>query len=443
VRPLALLLVELAAAVLCATALWVVARRPGALAPPARRMLVPALALAALGGLQLVPLPERVLDWLVRPTGEARAAAAAVLGHPAPGPGPASLSPADTLDALLRLLAWIGIGVAAAVALRAPRRRRAALVLFAACGAFQALYGSAEYVSGHQHIFGYAKKHYTDSATGTFINRNHFATYLALCLPFALELLLRPPDASTSARPAPRARGWRGLLLGLHDPSGALRAFGALSALAMWAGVFFSYSRGGLVAALAGAALLPAFLNRGRPGLKTAGAILLAPLALVALWQDARAPGERFLGDAEGIETLNSRVPVWRAALGLVRDYPLAGSGYGTFEAAFANRRPAGVSNRWDHAHNDWLQTLIEGGAPAALAALWLTALCLGPRRRRAVSGPPAPGLAAARAGLAAVGVHALVDFPLRIPAIAVAVALAVGLVAAGKETEAPAWRPA
>ena len=56
--------------------------------------------------------------------------------------------------------------------------------------AIQALYGATEYLSHHQHIFGYSKKHYLDSATGTFINRNHFAAYLAMGLPFALGPLI-------------------------------------------------------------------------------------------------------------------------------------------------------------------------------------------------------------------------------------------------------------
>jgi O-antigen ligase len=431
VQPLAVLILELTAAALCGVASWGVVERPGLLTPPARRMLWPCLGLLAVGLLQLVPLPAAWIAWLAPATATAREATGALLAAKAAA-ARATLSAPDTLDALLRLASYVGIGLASAVALRVPRLRQHAVLLIVGCAVFQAVYGSAEYVSGHQHIFGYVKKYYTDSATGTFINRNHFAAYLALCLPFALELLVQPGSKAAQRG----VSGWRSLLLRLHEPAGALRVFGGLAAASIWAGVFFSYSRGGLAASLVGAAMLPVFLSRGIR-VKVLVAILIAPLALLVLWQDVRAPGERFLGDPEEIETLNSRLPVWQASLGLVRDYPLLGSGYGTFDAVFPNRQPAGVSNRWDHAHNDWLEAQVEGGLAASVCLLWLAWLCFAPGARPAHTEGPryVVGLAAARAGLCAIAVHCLVDFPVRIPAIAVTVAVVMGLVASGKST--------
>jgi len=67
-----------------------------------------------------------------------------------------------------------------------PAGRRIFLAVFGA-GLFQALYGSYEYLTGHQHIFGYAKRFYTDSATGTYINQNHYAGALELAVRYALR----------------------------------------------------------------------------------------------------------------------------------------------------------------------------------------------------------------------------------------------------------------
>ena len=108
-----------------------------------------------------------------------------------------------------------------------------------AAGAFQALYGSAEYLSGHQHIFAYAKKHYVDEASGTFINRNHFAGFLAVTLPFALALVFE------GVRRLAPARSVRERLVRLTEPSGVMLGAGALAAALIWTGVVLSYSRGG------------------------------------------------------------------------------------------------------------------------------------------------------------------------------------------------------
>jgi len=47
-----------------------------------------------------------------------------------------------------------------------------------ALGAFEAFYGLVQYLTGWQQIFAYVKKYYLEDATGTYINRNHFAGFL-------------------------------------------------------------------------------------------------------------------------------------------------------------------------------------------------------------------------------------------------------------------------
>src|SRR5260370_1549340 len=59
-----------------------------------------------------------------------------------------------------------------------------------ALGMFEALYGLIQYLTGWQQIFTYAKKYYLGDATGTYINRNHFAGLLEMILPFAVAFAL-------------------------------------------------------------------------------------------------------------------------------------------------------------------------------------------------------------------------------------------------------------
>lgn len=430
VEPWAVATVEVLAAALGAWGISLLLREREPLPRPLALMLLLALVPVAIGLLQLAPLPPSVLGVVAPRALAMREEVAAVLPETRSAVWPASLSAPDTLDALARYGAWVLIGVAAAAAFRRRSHLRAAAVALAASGCFQALYGSAEYLSGRQHIFGYAKRYYTDVATGTFINRNHFAEYLALALPFALWL------ASEGGRERP-AGSWRQRLVQLAEGPWLARAGGCGAAAAIWAGVLLSGSRGGLAAALVGTALFAR--SRASRGLRAFALALLLPTAYLCL-QEIRTPAERFLDSSEeNLATLGGRLPAWEATLGIVRDFPLVGSGIGTFEVAFALYRPPELRGRWDHAHNDWLQALAEGGplVAAALAGLlFMVSRAAGAASR--FTRRPSPGAAALIAALGGGAVHGVVDFGARIPALGVTLAALLGMSAALFTTDRP-----
>jgi O-antigen ligase len=431
VRPTAMFVIEVAAGLLGALALWVVARDPATLPPRARLLLVPTGVVLLVGIVQLVPLPAAPARFLTAPTAEARAALADVLPGMAAAPAPLSLSPGDTLDALARFGAYALLGLAAAVAVRKPRELHVLALAIVGSAAFQGLYGAAEYLSGHQHIFAYTKKYFLDSATGTFINRNHFAGYLAIGLPFALVLTL--------AGLGRRRTGWRARIVSLGEPGGLTTAFAALASIAIWIGVFVSYSRGGLAAALTGfLVLLVGVVGRGRRS------VLLLVLALPVLWlswQQVRAPGERFVSESEHLRHLSGRLPTWTASAPMLRSYAVLGAGYGTYDRLFYLYRPPEKRARPRHAHNDWLQSAIEGGVLVTGAMLWILigVIRAGPRagddpgdeKNRLLRG-------ALTAAAVVVAFHALVDFSLRIPAVAVLAAVVAGAAVGAAAQAAP-----
>ena len=97
----------------------------------------------------------------------------------------------------------------------------------------------------------------------------------------------------------------------------------------------------------------------------------------------------------------------------------------------------------WNHAHNTYLENAFELGIPAAAALVgaigwlaWVCARSLRSRRRNALY--PCLGVAAT----VLVGLHALLDFSLEIPAVAVTYAAILG-VAFGRARGTPAHRPA
>ncbi len=412
VTPWAVLTIELAAAVLGAGAVAILARDPEGLPRRARWILYSALGVVGIGILQLIPLPHAWTRLVAAPTAAAREEVERLLPELATTLAPQSLEPPATADALMRFVAYVLIGLAAAVAIRTPEHLKHAAMAIAASGAFQGIYGAGEYLTGHQEILGHAKKYGLDEATGTFVNRNHFAAYLAMSLPFALGLVIE------SWERFPRTRSWRERFLGAWEPEGRRLLCGGFAAAAIWAGVILSYSRSGLVVAILATGLMALALSRKRRAVWLLLAVLAAP-TLLLLWQQVRAPGERFVSGSESLPTLNDRLPTWLASAKMIPDYWILGTGLGTFEPAFDLYRPAEIRGRWDHAHNDWLEGSVEGGVAmlAILAAAGAALVAALRRRGEATFSRPLP-LSAIVSLLAAMAA-AFADFPLRLPAIA------------------------
>ena len=422
VQPRSVLVLELAAALLGGGALVLLVLERWSPGPRALACTALLAAVILVGVLQLLPLPQGVVSTLATPVSEARGATAIALESSLGGPAPASLSAPDTLDAVLRLCCYLLIGVTALATLRERRDLQQAAMVVVASATFQALYGSFEYLSGRQQIFGYVKSHYLDSATGTFINRNHFAGYLAMALPLAMGLTSSTADPSRhESREPAGGRGWRGDLLRFGSADVQRRLLGLFAAVVIWIGVILSYSRAGLAVALLASVIAGTTLGRGRRrwALALLGTLLLPTVYLMYL--DVNAPGARLGQLGRDLAPTASRPLVWKATARIAADLPWTGSGLGTFENAFPAYRPPGVRAHWDHAHNDWLQAAAGGGVlvPAAFVALaWLLLYPRRDRGERSSALRVVSGCAAA--GIAAMALHSLVDFSLRIPAVPV-----------------------
>ena len=333
-----------------------------------------------------------------------------------------SIDPAGTITALMRLLTYGAIFWLALQSFRPIEQADRAMFTIAIAAAGYSAYGLLMHLSGAELILWYPKWDHLDSVTGTFPNRNHFATFTGLGLLCALAYLARQLSAAGNPKD-----GLTELLLHPHP-----RQFAILAAVPLGlAGLLLSLSRAGVLSALlACAVFLIGLVKRGRGQRMIWLALLVAFFTLASLYVASAGEGlvDRLalLFDPEAAEY---RFPAYRLMLGAIADFPWLGLGYGTFEDAFNIYRLPPIVVYFDTAHSTYLENAIELGLPAALALWssigWLAAICLGAFRRR----HPAwiYGWAAACATLL-VGVHAAVDFSLQIPAVAVAYAVILGI---------------
>jgi O-antigen ligase len=129
--------------------------------------------------------------------------------------------------------------------------------------------------------------------------------------------------------------------------------------------------------------------------------------------------------------TLENRLTVSRDALTELRDYPLLGTGLGSFNVVFPQYQTFSTDLGWNHAHDDYVEALTETGIVGGLIILsalllfaWFAFRNL-PRRMENLQGWIQLGAALGCCGLL---IHSFVDFNLHIPANAAWFAVCAGI---------------
>lgn len=254
-----------------------------------------------------------------------------------------------------------------------PKTTRGLILVVFCVGVFESLYGMFEFFSGHRHIFHLNMDHMITSVTGTYINRNAFAGYLLMVIPLSMGYLF-----SREAPRMERSFGWRHRLSSL-DGKSLLIGFGIVL---MILGLLFSASRMGIASLLLSFSLISLLFRNPESGKKLSRpSVLILGLALLwAVWIGLDAVISRFFTASEGFE---DRWRLWQNTFQIVRDYPLFGSGLGTFTQIFPAYRSFHIRGLVTHAENDFLQLASEAGLIGA-GLLLILFLCLS---YRAISG--------------------------------------------------------
>lgn len=395
------------------TALWALAGWRERLPLPPRAVCGGLIGLLAVAALQIVPLgaavPAAISPWSASLRGS--------LGEAGEIPNTLSIAPDATASALRTGAAAVGVLLVAQTVVARRGAGRLAVAMLASA-AFQGLYGVLVLASGHDRIWDVPKTAYLDSATGTFVNRNHFAGFLAATLPMGFGLVV-------GALRGARRPGSRGLLAVLGNEGSRSLLLGLLALLGL-SGVLLSYSRAGTAVALVAVAMTLAVASGG--AMLRRAAIVLAIVAVAAIpLADLGLERlvDRYADAASDVAASGARLEVWRDTLTLIRHVPLLGCGFGAFTWAFPAASSPEVRLHYTHAHNDVLQLAAEGGlVGSALVLLIVVPVAL--RAGAIVAAGRDPVAVGAACGLGALALHALVDFNFHIPAnLAIAAVLA------------------
>lgn len=307
--------------------------------------------------------------------------------------------------------------LAAQVGVNEGRAKRLLTIIFWAI-VLHAAFGLFQLTQLNDTLLGFDKKAYLGAATGTFVNRNSYATYLAMGLALGAALLAR-------------------LLLSKRERN-LLPSEVALSMLSIAGGMLMimislmaSQSRMGFLAAIIGVSLVGLLTMRWMRGprwLVGVGVVLVAALGFVVLLGYGQGLLERLVYEGGGS---SGRDEIYAQVWTMIGTRPWLGFGGGAFELGFPMFYGAPLSPDVliDKAHSTYLSLIAELGIIGGLLPVLMVGLILGRlvmRYFRLQS-----GAAVFLAGIGVVTVaaaHSVVDFSLEMQANAFLMIVILGL---------------
>lgn len=344
-----------------------------------------------------------------------------------PLPSTISLAPNDSITALMRLISYGLVFMLVFQFCRNRQRAHTMLKWLAVAGVLYALYGLAVYWGNINVFFWIDREISLTQVTSSFINRNNYATYAGLgliCLiALSLENIFRQ-HGPRRARPHSRQQQIENFILLSWKP--------LLGLLLITTALVSTHSRGGFISSAIGVStLLLVYAIRYKLATRTLLASLAGVCTMILLAYSISST--TLLKRMDRLEPANSdRLTAFKLTIDAIEDNPWAGFGYGSFDGGFKLYRNEDVQDGYDKTHNTYLENSFELGIPAAVSLfLSIAGLALlslrGVVRRHRDWIYPATGLAAT--GL--VASHALIDFSLQIPAVAITYSAIMGLAVA------------
>ncbi|MBN1911663.1 MAG: O-antigen ligase family protein [Pirellulales bacterium] len=392
---------------------------------------------------QMVPWPAGWLAWLspkaaeVLPLWFADGESSAGLG----GWATVSLAPAATRAALEMLLAYGLLFLVAVQRLSRIEDVERVLRWCAFCALGMAAFGLVQFLTSNGKFFWFYEHPYqttSDAVQGSFVNRNHFAHFLALGIGPLLWWIQDSLRHRRHRRTKHKGSSQQEFAVGGRDTG--LRWLGV--GLILLAGLL-SLSRGGMIALFGAGAIAVVVLHQARRlrvaviGGLAAAAVLVGVALAIFGHQGVTARLDDFAsGSIDTLDASGHRRAIWSAGFRAAADFPILGTGAGsqrwihpmyldpTGYPGFAQR--AGRIH-FLHADNGPLEIALETGIPGVL--LLVVGLAILARwcvigLWRAESSRERVAAGAVTAALAASLLHNLVDCPWYVPGCMVVVVL-------------------
>lgn len=195
---------------------------------------------------------------------------------------------------------------------------------------------------------------------GPYFNSNHYAGLMEMIFPviFSLFLFYKPSVSYPSLRAKiveffSQIRTSEHILLGF-------------SSLLVALSVFLSISRGGIISLCISAGFCFLMITLKHGTFRSAGntVVLLILLLLISVgwfgWKPIFKEFEKTRNDKG--EIAENRPIYWKDGVNVFKDFPVTGTGMGTFGSIYPKYQSKSFGRRLTHAHNDYIEFLVNGG---------------------------------------------------------------------------------
>jgi O-antigen ligase len=332
--------------------------------------LVPLILLCGYVFMQLIPLPPEIIKVISPGTYNLYSETVFV-----DGPArwmPLSIDVKATLSEFFRVVSYAAFYILTVQLLserESLKKAIAAVVIFASVLSFLAI---LQHILSNGRIYWVRNIPQGGSPFGPYVNRNHYAGLMEMIFPLVLSLFLfyKPHVAYKSLRDKlTRAFDLKGtniyLLLGF-------------SAVLIATSVFLTLSRSGIVSLCVSLLFFGImFLARGKD--RKRGIVIIVTCVLVVLsvgwfgWEPVFERFEKIRNPQGDISEL--RLAVWNDSRNIIHDFPLFGTGAGSFVDIYPKYRTIHGDLVVDHAHNDYIELLSDGGVAAFAVCVWFLVL--------------------------------------------------------------------
>lgn len=281
---------------------------------------------------------------------------------------PLTVNQKATIQEFLRILACALAYVMTIQLLGHPLKLKKTVNVVIALAVGIAFLAILQNMSSPELIFWFREAPANSHPFGPWINPNQFAGYIEMISPIALGVFLfyKPRIHSDES--------WREKVVSFFTrPESNLYFYYGFAAILLILSVFVSLCRGGIITiTLTGMVYILLYnnlqLQRGR--LAVLFVSCCAFLAISWFGWDAIIAEFSQGFDSEG-SIRDARLTVWKDTIVLIKDFLFFGSGFGTFVDIFPSYSSLTDNFIYDHAHNDYLELLADGGLIGFSLAAW------------------------------------------------------------------------
>ncbi|MBI5181964.1 MAG: O-antigen ligase family protein [Nitrospirae bacterium] len=318
-----------------------------------------------------------------------------------------SIYPFATEREMSRLTIYLMIFLTAAFGLNSREQAYKIIKALAIFGFILSIFAIIQYAAWNGRIYWFRELTHGGAPFGPFVNKNHFAGFIGMIIPLPLGIALMSGNMEKKIR------------------------YGFLSVV-MAIALFFSLSRGGIISFFAGILVFALVIFLKALTKKRLVPILMFVLTLILylLYLGMTPIIDRF---AQTDVTNEQRFIVWLGTLSAIKDYLVFGSGLGTYQHIFKLYKPEGVLAYYDHAHNDYLELLLEVGIVGAIITAIFLFFALRPIIKAELQGREIYLKAGFLSSLSTIAVHSITDFNLHIPSNAMLFFLILGIAASSE----------